>query len=105
MCIRDRYQRRVHGTIDSIKLANKVNSICANQKINQMRVFVQINISDEDTKYGIEEKDCEQLVRHIIDNCKLLKFSGLMTIGKHKDIEAFKKNVLIEEWNQPKIED
>lgn len=56
-----------------------------------MRVLVQVNISDEDTKYGIQESDCEGLVAHILTNCKLLKFSGLMTIGQYKDIAAFKK--------------
>ncbi|KRX04057.1 hypothetical protein PPERSA_12504 [Pseudocohnilembus persalinus] len=75
-------------TIDSVKLANKVNSHLKSLERN-LKVFVQIKTSDEDSKYGVTEEESYPLIEHILENCEQLKFSGLMTIGKSGDLSAF----------------
>ncbi|EGR34066.1 hypothetical protein IMG5_024860 [Ichthyophthirius multifiliis] len=77
-------------TIDSIKLAEKVQKICQNQNRN-LKVLIQIKISDEESKYGIEPENAYTLIEFIIKNCPNLEFSGLMTIGKQGDVQAFQK--------------
>ncbi|KAL4457402.1 hypothetical protein ABPG75_012267 [Micractinium tetrahymenae] len=54
-------------TVDSEKLANKLDST--------------VNTSGEESKYGVEPKDCVALARHIHESCKHLRLAGLMTIG------------------------
>lgn len=44
-------------------------------------VLVQVNTSGEESKYGVEPKDCVALARHIHESCKHLRLAGLMTIG------------------------
>lgn len=56
----------------------------------KLRVLVQVNTSEEDSKSGIEPSKCADLVEHILINCDNLKFMGLMTIGKLGDPEAEK---------------
>ena len=43
--------------------------------------FIKVNTSGEENKNGIEPTNVTETVKHILDNCKKLKFSGLMTIG------------------------
>jgi uncharacterized pyridoxal phosphate-containing UPF0001 family protein len=43
--------------------------------------MVQVNTSGEESKFGVEPKDCLPLARHIRDECSNLAFRGLMTIG------------------------
>jgi len=66
-------------TITSNKLASKINSQIRDG--NSVGVFVQVNTSGEENKNGIEPTNVTETVKHILDNCKKLKFSGLMTIG------------------------
>ena len=44
-------------------------------------VLVQVNTSGEESKHGVEPADCLALARHIHEQCKHLRFAGLMTIG------------------------
>lgn len=78
-------------TIDSIKKVDIIqNTLTNEQKKNDefrhfpLNVFIQINTSNEDNKNGINHLNVEEILNlsiHIIKNCSLLKFRGLMTIG------------------------
>ncbi|XP_062911423.1 pyridoxal phosphate homeostasis protein isoform X2 [Mobula hypostoma] len=71
-------------TIDSIKLADKVNlSWQKKQASHRLKVMVQVNTSEEDSKHGLSAEHTVETVRHIFDNCPNLEFVGLMTIGKY----------------------
>ncbi|XP_012253352.2 pyridoxal phosphate homeostasis protein [Athalia rosae] len=50
---------------------------------SRVNVMVQINTSGEDEKNGCEPKEASDLVKHVLENCKNLKFDGLMTIGMY----------------------
>jgi uncharacterized pyridoxal phosphate-containing UPF0001 family protein len=71
-------------SIDSIKLASKVNDACRECEREPLSVFVQINTSGEDSKSGLSLDGGESvmtLAKHIKENCPHLKLAGLMTIG------------------------
>jgi PLP dependent protein len=74
-------------TVDSIKLADKLNVAVETCEMRQKRlkvlnVMVQVNTSGEESKYGVTPGDSViDLAKHIAENCKQLKFVGLMTIG------------------------
>ena len=75
-------------TVDTVKLANKLNTAVgefleerARVGAGKLGVMVQVNTSGEESKFGVEPNDCLPLARHIRDECSNLAFRGLMTIG------------------------
>jgi pyridoxal phosphate enzyme (YggS family) len=68
-------------SVDSIKLANELNKACAD-RINRLKVLVQVNTSQETSKFGCEPGELIQLYGHILNNCPKLEVCGLMTIGR-----------------------
>ena len=69
-------------TVDSEKLANKLDAGVKTLGRLPLRVFVQVNTSGEESKYGVEPgKPCNDLCLHIHNNCPNLRLAGLMTIG------------------------
>ncbi|PSC69017.1 proline synthase co-transcribed bacterial-like protein -like [Micractinium conductrix] len=68
-------------TVDSEKLASKLDSTVAALGRPPLPVFVQVNTSGEESKYGVEPADCVPLAAHIHRSCQHLRVAGLMTIG------------------------
>jgi pyridoxal phosphate enzyme (YggS family) len=90
--------------VDSTKLAKKLEDVLATedearkaieQPPRQVRVFVQVNTSGEESKFGVEPKDALDVCRFVQEQCTHLRLRGLMTIGKlHGDpADDFKKLV------------
>lgn len=70
-------------TIDSVKLADKVNASWQRKgTTDKLKVMVQVNVSSEDSKYGLPPSETIELVKHIREKCPGLEFLGLMTIGR-----------------------
>ncbi|XP_067857089.1 pyridoxal phosphate homeostasis protein [Heptranchias perlo] len=71
-------------TIDSIKLADKVNlSWHKKQALHRLKVMIQVNTSAEDSKHGLSAEETVDTVRHVLTSCPSLEFVGLMTIGRY----------------------
>jgi pyridoxal phosphate enzyme (YggS family) len=66
-------------TLDSIELAERLERICLEEKRSELSVLAQIDLADEESKFGIKEKDLPELVE-FLKGCKCLKFDGLMII-------------------------
>jgi pyridoxal phosphate enzyme (YggS family) len=68
-------------SVDSYRLAEEIN-IQAKKKNITVPILVEVNIAEEDSKFGIHKEDAIQLVRDIatLDN---LKIKGLMTIAPY----------------------
>ena len=87
-------------TIDSIKLAIKINKIC--NKINKKQnIYLQVNTGEDPKKYGILEKDIVVAAQEItrMDNINL---EGIMTIPKNgltklETSQAYRKTKKIQE--------
>jgi pyridoxal phosphate enzyme (YggS family) len=76
--IRDLPNLEVVETLDSIKLANKLNRACEeNGKF--LQVFIQVDTSGEDTKSGVAPEELLLLATHVVNDCKALQLAGLMT--------------------------
>lgn len=81
-------------TIDSVKLADKLQNACSQYRSNPLKVLIQVDTSGEDTKSGISgEEELFSIVMHIKEKCPNLNFSGLMTIGAPGDLTCFDKLV------------
>ncbi|CAH9105710.1 unnamed protein product [Cuscuta epithymum] len=68
-------------TVDDEKIANQLNRVVENIGRKPLKVFVQVNTSGEESKYGVEPARCVSLVQHVTSSCPYLEFCGLMTIG------------------------
>ncbi|KAI9261520.1 hypothetical protein BDA99DRAFT_537910 [Phascolomyces articulosus] len=68
-------------TVDSVKKANTLNKACDGLRPDPLKVYVQVNTSDEDVKSGVAPKDVVSVCKHIMESCPRLDLSGLMTIG------------------------
>jgi len=69
-------------TVDSTKLADKLNKAVEAAKRDPLPVMVQVNTSGEESKYGVQPADCVPLAAHIVRKCSGLRLAGLMTIGQ-----------------------
>jgi pyridoxal phosphate enzyme (YggS family) len=81
-------------TIDSEKLANKLQNACAlANRETPLIVLIQVDTSNEDTKSGVTQEELLPLVDYINKECPLLKLGGMMTIGAPGDLTCFDKLV------------
>jgi pyridoxal phosphate enzyme (YggS family) len=80
-------------TVDSLKLAVKINNACENAERESLNIYVQVDTSNEDTKSGIPPSEVNTLVSDIIAKCPRLTVTGLMTIGAPGDATCFDRLV------------
>lgn len=80
-------------SVDSIKLAEKLNSACVlAERADPLNVFVEVHTSGEETyciniviiasKSGCLPEECIPLAEFILSSCPKLHLMGLMTVGK-----------------------
>jgi uncharacterized pyridoxal phosphate-containing UPF0001 family protein len=75
-------------TLDSKKLADILNKELTVLD-RTLQVLIQVKTSEEDSKYGVDTEGALQLAGHVLKACPALRFSGLMTIGREGDLDAF----------------
>ena len=66
-------------SVDSVRLAQEIDKRAA-QHNKTMDVLIQINVAEEETKFGIRPEDTEQLIREILEKCPNVRIKGLMSI-------------------------
>ena len=69
-------------TIDSIKLAKRINAICAEMGIKK-RIFIQINTGNDPAKHGFSINNAMDAIWKISE-MKHLICEGIMTIPPHE---------------------
>lgn len=67
-------------SVHSAELADTLNRHAGAMGIRR-DILLQVNISGEDTKSGIDLGDAEAGAKHIIDQCGNLRLAGLMTMA------------------------
>lgn len=80
-------------TVDSAKLALKLNSAVEALARAPLDVYLQVDTSGEDTKSGIPPAELGELVQFVSANCPQLRLKGLMTIGAPGDLTCFDRLV------------
>ena len=80
-------------TVDSIKLATKLNTACETNKRSSLNIFIQVDTSGEITKSGIADAELNELMSFISTQCPFLTIKGLMTIGAPDDYSCFDRLV------------
>jgi len=78
-------------TVDSIKLAEKINTAC--QKINKIqRIYIQINSGDDPLKHGFVTHEALDAA-NIINQLSNIKLEGVMMIPPFIDMNHQYRNI------------
>jgi pyridoxal phosphate enzyme (YggS family) len=88
------YVSLIHG-VDSLKLLEEINKQA--QKHNRViDCLLQIYIAEEETKFGLDEKELEELVKQVqnkkLENIRIVGLMGMATFTENK--EQIKKEFL-----------
>ena len=80
------YFQWIHS-VDSIKLAQKLsNAMVKNSKNSSLNCLIQVNVSGEDSKSGLEPAEVKPFLQEVLDQqFPCLVWRGLMTIGVQGD--------------------
>lgn len=80
------YVKLIHG-VDSMKLLQEINRLAAKWR-KKVDCLLQIHIAEEDTKFGLDEKELEEIL-HFVQNDKNgmtnIKIVGLMGMSTFTD--------------------
>ncbi|MBQ1406580.1 MAG: YggS family pyridoxal phosphate-dependent enzyme [Eubacterium sp.] len=71
-------------SVDSLHLAEEINKRCASIGKN-MDILVQVNVAEEDSKFGITSDETMSLISAIADTCPNVTVKGLMMIAPFFD--------------------
>ncbi|MEZ5424749.1 MAG: YggS family pyridoxal phosphate-dependent enzyme [Pyrinomonadaceae bacterium] len=66
-------------SLDSVKLARRLERICREENRARLSVLVQVDLADEETKSGVSKKDLPELIEYL-KTCRHLRFEGLMIL-------------------------
>lgn len=67
-------------SVDSFHLAKEIEKRAAQEDLT-MDILIQIDPLDQETKFGVDPKDLEPLIRDIKDECPHVRVKGLMCIA------------------------
>ena len=71
-------------SVDSLKLAREIDKR-AKQHEKTMDILVQVNIADEESKWGVSKDELTELIDGIIAECPNVRIKGLMTVVPYAD--------------------
>ena len=71
-------------TLDSVELAERLERICVEENRASLKVLVQVDLANEQTKNGIKENELPRMFE-FLKTCERLKFDGLMIIPPYFD--------------------
>lgn len=72
-------------SVDSFELARMLDRILAESGRTGYTVFLEVNMSGEPSKNGVEPVQARQLLENILISCPNISVKGLMTIGPLTD--------------------
>jgi pyridoxal phosphate enzyme (YggS family) len=75
-------------SVDSFDLARALDRILAETKADPYVIYLEVNMSGEASKDGMQPGDAEQILDQIRQSCPRLLVDGLMTIGPNVDDPA-----------------
>jgi PLP dependent protein len=85
--------KKVKNIIDKVSYIHSLDRLSLAREIHKradkpVSCFVQVNVSGEDSKHGIDPQEAEGFIRSLQDY-SAIKVEGLMTMAPHTDDEDF----------------
>lgn len=69
-------------TIDNIEAADVLQNVLAIKEMSSFPIFIEVNVTGEESKNGIPKDKAEELLCHILSHCPLVAPTGLMTMAR-----------------------
>ena len=70
--------------VDSVKLAQAIDKEAVKHNVKEVPILIQVNFAHEDTKFGLDPKDVEDVIKEI-SKLEYVKIKGLMQIAPFLD--------------------
>ena len=80
-------------SVDSIKVAETLNKYAT----QQIKVYIEVNIGNTETKTGADIKDIYNIAETIINKCPKLELIGIMSLGNVNNLKEFKQMIDIKD--------
>ncbi len=81
------YVKLIHG-VDSMKLLQEINRLAAKWR-KKVDCLLQIHIAEEDTKFGLDEKELEEILHSdelkTFENIRIVGLMGMATFTDNKE--------------------
>lgn len=74
-------------SVDSLETAAAVNRIAAEKGLASYPIFLEINISEEESKGGVSYEGASGLLDSVLSSCPSVEVRGLMTVARDTDDE------------------
>lgn len=68
-------------SLDSVKLAEKIEDACISLGKRQMEVLIEVNVSGEESKYGMPPLEVKAFIGCVAESCPHIDVLGLMTVA------------------------
>jgi pyridoxal phosphate enzyme (YggS family) len=79
-------------SVDSFELAKEIDRL-AKKHNKEQKILLEVNVSGEESKFGIVPGDCIELCKKISEELANVKIEGLMTVAPFVDDEAVLEGV------------
>ena len=66
-------------SVDSVELAQRLDRLCVEESKERLKVLIQVDLGQEQSKTGVAESNLNELVEHVA-KCERLELIGLMTL-------------------------
>ena len=94
-------KNKVKYIIDKVEMIHSVDSFDLAKEIDKQakkvgkvqKILLEVNVSGEESKFGIVPKDCPELCRKIAEEFENVKIEGLMTVAPFTDDEKLLEDV------------
>ncbi len=79
-------------SVDSFELAREIDKQA--KKVGKVqKILLEVNVSGEESKFGIAPDDCRRLCREIAESFENVRIEGLMTVAPYTDDESVLESV------------
>jgi pyridoxal phosphate enzyme (YggS family) len=86
---------KVVESVDSLNLAEELNKQCIKLGTEKLKIYLQVNISEEKTKSGLEKSEVVELYEKISQSFEKIEVSGIMSLGDIGNIQQFNEMMKI----------
>lgn len=71
-------------SVDSVKLASQIEKEAVKKEV-EVDILIEVNVADEDTKFGLKEEETAKVIKEI-SNFPHVHVKGLMTIAPYTNV-------------------
>ncbi len=94
-------RNKVKYIIDKVELIHSVDSFDLAKEIDRQakkidkvqKILLEVNVSGEESKFGLQTEECEELCRRVSEHLENVKIQGLMTVAPFTDDEKLLQTV------------